>query len=159
MSWHSDIFPVISCRCFAEQGPFTGGNGHLVGRFLLFVDYFFLQLYFCFFCLDSLADQRKHAHVQVSDPYQGEACDQVAPPAREQQGITGNNQKKDRYIVAEAIFAGQHIKAFPQEKAFILFALAGTVGPHPAEDLFMGNCPGNTANRDRQYEKPYKLGG
>jgi len=55
--------------------------------------------------------------------------------------------------MAEAIFAGKKIKEFSFGQPFTFHALPYAKFPWLPEYFFMGNCPGDTGNRNRQQKK------
>jgi len=64
-----------------------------------------------------------------------------------------DDEKNERHGVAEAEFAGEQVKKLAPDRAAITLALAGTVVPRLTKDVFMGNRPGNTGDRDGDEEK------
>ena len=95
----SPNLPILHSRGFAFGEP----RGHLETFFLR------LHLLFHLFDLNPLlayieAKPSVQAHVLVGDPHQGKAANQVASPVIEKKFVAGDKKKKDRYIVAEAIF-------------------------------------------------------
>ena len=56
------------------------------------------------------------AHVLIRNPHQGKQRDQISSPIFIEQLITRDYQKQDRYVVAEAVFAGKQVEKLTPEK-------------------------------------------
>ena len=98
-----------------------------------------------------------NAHVLVGNPDQRETADQVAAPVIEKELVMGDEEEEDRYVMAEAEFAGKEKIKFTAKCFRIAFTLADAVFARLAEDFFMGDRPGNAGNRDSQREQPHNL--
>src|SRR5581483_8318033 len=86
------------------------------------------------------------AHVLVGNPHQREKRNQIPAPIRKQKFETSNQQKQRRHIVAEAVFAGEHIKELtPQKTAIVLLRFRELL--HFAEDRLMSRRPRDTSDR------------
>jgi hypothetical protein len=107
--------------------------------------------------LDIDADKSVYAHIQVSDPHQCETGDNIPPPVGHQQLKVREHQKKNGYVVAEAVFACEKVEEFSHDNRLALPRFSNTVFMRLLEDFFMGNSPCNTSDGNSQYEKPSDL--
>jgi hypothetical protein len=59
--------------------------------------------------------------------------------------------------MAETVLAGEHVKTFAQEGVLVGLALPGAIRAGLGKDLFVGNGPCNTGNRNCEHEQPYNI--
>ena len=52
-------------------------------------------------------------------------------------------------VVAETVFAGEHVSDLPGKYGFAPYAHPGKINPEFFKEFFVGNGPGNTGNGDR----------
>jgi hypothetical protein len=123
------------------------------GRFFFCPIYPLFRIPFLGGDLDIEADQAKEAHIDIGQEDQTESREHVAAPVREEKGVLGHDEECDRHIMAQAVFAREHVEHLAGEKGRPLFALPDEVLPRLAEDLFMRDRPGDAGHRDRKYEK------
>ena len=75
------------------------------------------------FSLDVLSNSPVHVHVNIGDPNQREPRNDVAPPVVKEHFESSDEQKRKGDIVAEAEFAGQHVKEFADGQFRMRYAI------------------------------------
>lgn len=100
---------------------------------------------------------RVHAHVLVGHPDQSKAADQISAPVRVEQLVARDDEKESCHVMAEAIFTSENEEELPDPEAAVLLAFADAVIARLAEDLFMGNGPGDAGDGNGQQEQPDDL--
>ena len=138
----------------------------MLDRRLPFLDFKLLVLDFLFyflgiesFDLEIDANVGKQRHVLVRDPDEGEPGDNVSAPVEKEEFVAGEDEEEQRYIMTEAVFAGEQVEelAFPERRAFTAATDAVLAGL--AEDLFVRDGPRNTGDGDGEHEQPNDLDG
>src|SRR5690242_2936380 len=92
------------------------------------------------------------AHVLVGDPDQGKAADDVPSPILVEQLVARDADKERGYVVAEAILASEQKEKFAAQIAAGFLALPLTILTRLAENLLVGDRPGNAGDGNCQYE-------
>jgi len=118
---------------------------------VFFFDFFEIDVFevgFNFLYFQTLAEVSEKAHIPVGDPDEGEKCEQITAPVVVEQFETGDDQKNQTDVVAEAVFASEKVEKLTLEKRFgstadILAILSGF-----AENLLVGDSPGDAGNRN-----------
>jgi|ERR1700722_1331267 len=87
-------------------------------------------------------------HVLVGRSDQRKQCDKVPSPAAIKHLKMRDQQKQNRDIVAQAVFACENVKEFSAGEAACLEMLALTILTRLAEDLLMRGGPRDAGNRD-----------
>jgi hypothetical protein len=95
----------------------------------------------------------KGTHVNVRYPDQGKAAYQVSPPVRIKKMKVGDEQKEDCHVMTEAVFTGEQVEEFSQDKLVAIFTIAGAPLARFSENFFMGHRPCNAGNRDGQQQQ------
>jgi hypothetical protein len=147
------------CRQPAADWPHNRLHGprHLPGLRLWLFHLLLNFLNLHAFAFDIQTEPAKQTHVLVGDPDQGEAADEISTPAGVQQFVSGDDEKNDGHVMAEAVFAGEQVKKLAPYGVAAGLALADTVVSWFSEDLFMGYRPGNTGDGDGDDEKGNNL--
>src|SRR5580658_9967924 len=99
------------------------------------------------------------AHVDVGDPNESEPCDQVAAPAVVQKLKMSHQQKGQRDVVAEAVFAGKEVEKFPPPQGAAVFTLALAPVARLAEGFFMRDCPTDAGDGNGKQQQKRELMG
>src|SRR5207248_8512837 len=95
--------------------------------------------------------------VGIGDEDQGEEGEDVAAPVVKEQAELCDDQKENRHVVAEAVFAGEDVEElFLEEGAAIL---ASVVAPITglAEEFFEDHRARDAGDGDREDQQPEKL--
>src|SRR5450432_3678768 len=58
----------------------------------------------------------KEAHVDVGEPYEREACDQITAPVVEQQLVACDDQEEGGHIVAEAVLTREQVEELARDQ-------------------------------------------
>jgi len=103
--------------------------------------------------LDLEAETVEEAHINIGDPDQGEQGDEIAAPAVVEQMEARNQQEEGRDVVAEAVLAGEEIEEFSEGEAAAVFASALEPLARLAEDLFVGDGPGDAGDGQGEQEE------
>jgi hypothetical protein len=94
----------------------------------------------------------ERAHIDIRDPDESENGDDQTPEIVKQQAITCQQNEEERYPVAQAVFAGEHIEELALKEVGAFFAALRAVFTRFAEDLFVRNRPRNAGDRDGEHE-------
>jgi hypothetical protein len=100
------------------------------------------------------ANAAKNAHVEIGHPNQGKTGNEITAPIVEQKPIFGDEKKKHRYIVAEAVFTGEKVEKFPLEEFPADLAVRGAPVARFAKYFLMSNRPsygGDGESEDEQF--------
>src|SRR5947207_10365190 len=107
-----------------------------------------LDLRLDLFALDVEAQPAVEAHVLVRHPYEREAADQVAAPVFVEQFVARDEEEEYRYVVAEAVFAGEQVEEFSLVPARARLALPDAELARLAKDLLVRHSPRETRYGD-----------
>ena len=118
-----------------------------------------LQILLFLFRYDSLlldvdSDKGMDAHVEICNPNDWKACNQITYPVVEQQFVLGDEQNKNSNVMAEAILACKKIKEFSLRDRLTCLRFLHAILPWFAKDLFVSDSPCDTRNRNRQDKEP-----
>ena len=118
---------------------------------VFFFDFFEIDVFevgFNFLYFQALAQVSEEAHIPVGDPDEGEKCEQITAPVVVEQFETGDHQKNQTDIVAEAVFASEKVEKLALEKRFGSTADILAIFSRFPENLLVGDCPGDAGNRN-----------
>jgi hypothetical protein len=82
-----------------------------------------------------------NAHIYVGDPDQGKAGDNITPPIVQQQFVAGQDQHKQRDVMAKAVFAGKQVKELSYDQVSALSAHVRAVVAGFPENFFVRDRP------------------
>src|SRR2546421_2136700 len=100
------------------------------------------------FALDVEAQPAVEAHVLVRHPYEREAADEVAAPVFVEQFVARDEEEEYRYVVAEAVFAGEQVEEFSLVPARARLALPDAELARLAKGLLVRHSPRETRYGD-----------
>ena len=109
------------------------------------------------FVLDVEAQAVEEAHVDIGDPDQGEPADEIASPAAVEHLEPRDEKEERRNVVAKTIFAGEEIEKLPGGQGAALFAPVLAPLARLAEHFFVGDCPGDAGDGEREQKKISEL--
>ncbi len=107
--------------------------------------------------LDVEAQAVEEAHVDVGDPDEGEPGDEIAAPAFVEHLEARDDEQECGDVVAETVFAGKEVEKFAWDEAAAVLALIFAPVTGLAEDLFVGDGPGDAGDGKREDEEVGEL--
>ncbi|MCU1322373.1 MAG: hypothetical protein JWM43_2022 [Acidobacteriaceae bacterium] len=109
--------------------------------------------------LDIEAQTVEEAHVDVRHPDEGKPGYEIAAPTFVEHLESGDEEESGGDVVAEAVLASEKVEEFAGDQG--LAVLASVFAPLAgfAEDLFVGDGPGDAGDGDRQQKKIRDLAG
>jgi hypothetical protein len=106
---------------------------------------------------DIEAEAVEEAHVDVGDPDEGEPGDEIAAPSFVEHLEARDDKQEGGDVVAKAVFAGEEIEKFARDEAAAVLALVFAPVAGLAEDLFVGDGPGDAGHGKREDEEVGEL--